>query len=446
VADFFPDVREPIGFGGLESSDPFAYKVYDAERVVRGRTMEDHLRVAVCVWHSFNWPGSDVFGAGTFDRPWLAADADPMDAAAAKVAAAFEFFEKLRVPFFTFHDRDVAPEGRTFAETQSILDTVVDDIERHMQRTGLRLLWGTANLFFHPRYAAGAATNPDPEVFAYAAGQVKHMLEVTTRLGGENYVLWGGREGYDTLLNTDLAREETQLARFLTMVADHKARIGFTGTLLLEPKPQEPTKHQYDYDSATVHSFLMRHDLDEEYRVNIEANHATLAGHSFHHEVAVALARGIFGSIDMNRGDPQNGWDTDQFPNSVDDLVMPLYEILRAGGMTTGGFNYDAKLRRQSLDRSDLFLAHIGGIDTLARALLAADALLQAGDLDRAVEERYAGWGTGLGAEILGGGVTLEDLAARVAAEEIEPAPRSGGQERLENVVNQRVWAVDREG
>jgi xylose isomerase len=369
-----------------------------------------------------------------------------MEAARAKLDAAFEFVEKLGVPFFTFHDRDVAPEGSTFAETRANLDAVVAAIETHMERTGVRLLWGTANLFSHPRYAAGAATNPDPEVFAYAAAQVKLMLEVTHRLGGANYTLWGGREGYETLLNTDLAREEQQLARFLTLVAEHKRRIGFTGTLLLEPKPQEPTKHQYDYDSATVDSFLVRHGLQDEYRVNIEANHATLAGHSFQHEVAVAISRRILGSIDMNRGDPQNGWDTDQFPNSVDDLALAMYEILRSGGLTTGGFNFDAKLRRQSMDRTDLFHAHIGGIDTLARALLVAADLVEANDLKRLRDERYAGWDRELGGAILAGDLSLPDLETRVVSDGIEPRPVSGRQERLENLVNQGIWAVDGEG
>jgi len=445
VAGFFTDVPERIAFGGLESTDPLTFKVYEPDRLVLGKRMEDHLRIAVCLWHSFNWPGSDVFGVGTFDRPWLRPGADPMEAARAKVNAAFEFVAKLGVPFFTFHDRDVAPEGGSFAQTRDLLDAVVEDIERHMERTGINLLWGTANLFSHPRYAAGAATNPDPEVFAYAAAQVKLMLETTHRLRGANYVLWGGREGYETLLNTDLAREEAQLARFLTLVAEHKHRIGFTGTLLLEPKPQEPTKHQYDYDSATVDAFLVRHDLANEYRVNIEANHATLAGHSFEHEVAVAISRGIFGSIDMNRGDPQNGWDTDQFPNSVDELAIAVHEILRAGGLSTGGFNFDAKLRRQSLDRSDLFHAHIGGIDTLARALLAAAGMLEAGDLSAEKERRYARWDVGLGAEILDGGLSLPEIESRVVGEGMEPKPRSGGQERLENLVNQRIWSTDRD-
>jgi xylose isomerase len=408
--------------------------------------MEDHLRIAVCLWHSFNWPGSDVFGAGTFDRPWLDGSREPMEAARGKVTAAFEFLAKLGVPFFCFHDRDVAPEGRTYAETRSNLLAMVDEIERHMARTGTRLLWGTANLFSHPRYAAGAATNPDPEVFAWAAAQVKDMLEVTHRLGGENYVLWGGREGYETLLNTDLAREEAQLARFLTLVAEHKQRIGFTGTLLLEPKPQEPTKHQYDYDVATVGGFLRRHGLEGEYRVNIEVNHATLAGHSFHHEVATAIAHDVFGSIDINRGDYQNGWDTDQFPNSVDELSLAMYEILRNGGFTTGGFNFDTKLRRQSLDRNDLFHAHIGGIDTLARTLLVAADLLEAGHLNDLREERYAGWSGELGQAIVAGERSLADLAGIVEEAGLDPKPVSGRQERLENLVNQRIWAVEQDG
>jgi xylose isomerase len=442
---FFSDVAGSIPFGGFDSSDPLAFKIYQPDRLVLGKRMEDHLRIAVCLWHSFNWPGSDVFGVGTFDRPWLDPSLDRSTAAKTKLEAAFEFIAKLGVPYFCFHDRDVAVEGRTFAETTKNLDASIDLIEGHMARTGAKLLWGTANLFSHPRYAAGAATNPDPEVFAYAAAQVKVMLERTKRLGGENYVLWGGREGYETLLNTDLAREETQLARFLTLVAEHKHKIGFTGMLLIEPKPQEPTKHQYDYDSATVHGFLVRHGLADEYRVNIEANHATLAGHSFHHEVAYAIANGIFGSIDANRGDYQNGWDTDQFPNSVDELSLALYEIVRGGGFTTGGFNFDTKLRRQSLARTDLFHAHIGGIDTLARSLLVAAAMIENRSLERLREERYSSWTGRLGAGILDGAASLEDLERRVAAGEIDPKPVSGGQERLENLVNQQIWAADRQ-
>src|SRR3982074_2984433 len=441
---FFSEVPARIGFGGPAPPAPLAYAVYQPDRLVQGKRMADHLRIAVCLWHSFNWPGSDVFGVGTFDRPWLAAGVDPGQAAQAKVDAAFEFIDKLGVPFFAFHDRDVAAEGRTYAETRTNLEASVDRIERHMARTGVRLLWGTANLFGHPRYAAGAATNPDPEVVAYAAAQVKTMLEVTQRLGGANYVLWGGREGYETLLNTDLAREEAQFARFLAMVAEHKHRIGFKGTLLIEPKPQEPTKHQYDYDAATVMGFLQRHDLEGEYRLNLEANHATLAGHSFHHEVASAVALGGFGSIDVNRGDYQNGWDTDQFPNSVDELALAVYEILAAGGFTTGGFNFDAKLRRQSLSRTDLFHAHIAGIDTLARSLLVAADMVEQSTLATARKERYAGWSGELGTAIQSGSVTLADLERRVAAGEIDPRPRSGQQELLEGLVNRRIWAADR--
>jgi xylose isomerase len=404
--------------------------------------MEDQLRIAVCYWHSFTWPGSDVFGAGTFDRPWLGNTDDPMAAARHKMDAAFEFFSKLGTPFFCFHDVDIAPEADTFAGSAANLDVMVDYAEKKMAETGVRLLWGTANLFSHPRYAAGASTNPDPEVFAYGAAQVKHALEATHRLDGANYVLWGGREGYETLLNTDLKREGDQFARFLTMVAEHKHKIGFTGTLLIEPKPAEPTKHQYDYDCQTVHGFLERYDLADEYRVNIEGNHATLAGHSFHHEVAYSVANGIFGSIDANRGDPQNGWDTDQFPNSVDELSLVVYEILKGGGFTTGGFNFDTKLRRQSMDRTDLFHGHIGGIDALARALLVAANLIESETLSRPLNERYAGWSSDLGTSILGGGESLDSLEAKVASGEIDPDPVSGGQELLENRVNRVIWTT----
>lgn len=440
---FFTDVTGPIPFGGPGSTDPLTFKVYQPDRLVLGKRMEDHLRPGVCFWHSFAWPGVDMFGSGTMDRPWLSGAGDEMAAARTKMAVAFEFFAKLGIPYYCFHDRDVAPDGASFAALRSNLDALTDDALGYQERTGVRLLWGTANLFTHPRYQAGAATNPDPEVFAYAAAQVKHMLEVTVRLGGENYVLWGGREGYDTLLNTDLAREGAQLARFLHLVADHKHRIGFGGQLLIEPKPMEPTKHQYDYDVATVHGFLVKHGLEGEYGVNIEANHATLAGHSFHHEVAFAVANGVLGSIDANRGDPQNGWDTDQFPNSVEDLAMPLYEILQHGGIAPGGFNFDAKLRRQSTHRTDLFHAHIGALDTLARALLVAADLVERHELADRKERRYAAWGDSLGIAILGGTETLETLEAKVADGTIDPHPVSGHQELLENVVNQSVWATD---
>jgi xylose isomerase len=441
AAEFFTDVTEPIRYEGLDSDNPYAFKVYDPDRIVLGKRMEDQLRIAVCYWHSFQWPGSDVFGSGTFDRPWLD-DPTSVPAAKQKMDAAFEFFVKLGVPFFCFHDRDIAPEGASYAETAANLEELVAYAEAKMAETGKQLLWGTANLFGHPRYAAGAATNPDPEVFAHAAAQVKQALDATHRLGGANYVLWGGREGYETLLNTDLRREGDQFARFLGMVAEYKAEIGFDGLLLIEPKPQEPTKHQYDYDCATVHGFLDRYGLTDEFRVNIEVNHATLAGHSFHHEVAYAVANGIFGSVDANRGDYQNLWDTDQFPNSVDELSLALYEIMGAGGFASGGFNFDTKLRRQSMARSDLFHGHIGGIDTLATSLLVAAKLIEDGVLADAVVARYAGWKGALGSDIEGG-IGLAELAKRVEAEGIDPTPVSGEQERLENVVNQAIWTTE---
>ncbi len=438
TTEFFEGIG-PIRYAGPASDDPLTYRWYDADRVVAGRRMEDQLRMAVCYWHSFVWPGSDIFGEGTLDRPWNAPGLEPMAAARRKMAAAFEFFAKLATPFFCFHDRDIAPAGDTFAESCARLDAMVDEAIGHMERSGVRLLWGTANLFSHPRYAAGSATNPDPEVFAHAAAQVCHVLEATHRMGGANYVLWGGREGYDTLLNTDLVREEAQLARFLHLVVEHKHRIGFAGSILIEPKPAEPAKHQYDHDAATVAGFLARHGLEGEVLVNLEGNHATLAGHSFHHEVATAVATGVFGSIDANRGDPQNGWDTDQFPTSVEECTLVLYEILADGGFTTGGINFDTKLRRQSVARDDLFHGHVGAVDTMARALLAAASLLESGALADRKTARYAGWDEPLGARILGGSATLADLHRLVLDEELDPTPDSGRQELLENLVNRHV-------
>ena len=437
--EFFTEVAGPIPYGGPDSVDPLTFKAYEPDRIVLGKSMRDHLRMAACYWHSFSWPGSDVFGSGTFDRPWIE-EGEPMAAARTKMDAAFEFFTKLGTPFWCFHDIDIAPAGATFAETKRNLDEMVSYAGEHMARTGVKLLWGTSNAFGHPRFAAGAATNPDPEVFAYAAAQVKNAIDATHRLGGENYVLWGGREGYETLLNTRMRQEADQLARFLTMVVEYKHSIGFQGTLLIEPKPQEPTKHQYDYDCATVHGFLDRYDFLGELFVNIEVNHATLAGHSFHHEVAYAVDNGIFGSVDANRGDPQNGWDTDQFPNSVEEMSLAMYEILRGGGFTTGGFNFDTKLRRQSLDRTDLFHGHIGAMDTLAQSLLVAARLLDDGPLERARDDRYAEWRGDLGTQILDGGMSLADLEQQVAAGLIDPVPISGRQEALENIVNQTIW------
>ncbi len=432
---FFSDV-EPIVYRGPDSTDPLSFRCYDADAAVLGKSMAEHLRFAVCYWHSFDAPGSDVFGDGTWDRPWANGHAEPMAAAREKLAAAFEFIEKLGAPYFCFHDRDVAPEGATFAESEKNLLAIGEDLADAMQLTGIKLLWGTANLFGHPRYAAGAATNPNPEVFAHAAAQVKTVLELTHQLGGENYVLWGGREGYDTLLNTDLKRESDQLGRFMHLVAEHKHKIGFQGTLLIEPKPCEPTKHQYDYDSAACYAFLQKYGLTDEFKLNIECNHATLAGHTFQHEVAYAIAHGIFGSVDANRGDAQNGWDTDQYPTNTEEATLVLYEILKGGGLGTGGFNFDAKLRRQSVAREDLFHGHIGGMDTLARGLLNAAALLEAEALSAPVAERYRGWDGAFGERILAGEENLETLASHIRATNPDLAPRSGRQEMLENVVS----------
>ena len=416
MTEFF-DTVDTIRYAGPESDDPFAFRWYDAEREVMGTTMAEHLRIGVCYWHSFTWDGFDIFGAGTLDRPWHPSQnpsLDPMDAARTKMDAAFEFFEKLGAPFFSFHDIDIAPAGDTFAETARNLDEMVELAAGHMERTGTKLLWGTTNAFSHPRFMSGAATNPDPEVFKYAAAQVAHCMTATHRLDGANYVLWGGREGYDTLLNTDMARELDQLGRFLNMVVEHKYAIGFDGTLLIEPKPMEPTKHQYDYDVSTVYGFLQRYGLADEIKVNIEVNHATLSGHDFHHEVAAAVGAGIFGSIDANAGDDRLGWDLDRFPSSVEQMTLGLVEILRGGGFATGGMMFDCKLRRQSIARDDLFIAHIAAMDTLARALLAAAAIIEDGELDRRRDERYAGWDASSG--ILDGDVTLQQLHDDVVA------------------------------
>ena len=429
---------DPIRYEGPESSNPLAFHWYDAKRVVMGKTLAEHLRPAVCYWHSFCWRGEDPFSLGTqlFDRPWF--QGEPLAAANMKLDAAFDFFSRLGLPYWTFHDRDVAPEGSGLRESNAMLDTVLERAAKKMQDTGVKLLWGTANLFSHPRYMSGAATNPNPEVYAYAAAQVKHALEWTARLGGENYVLWGGREGYETLLNTDMKHELDAYGRFLASVVEHKHKIGFKGAILIEPKPKEPTKHQYDYDTATVFGFLKRFGLENEVKVNIEVNHATLSGHSFEHEVTTAFALGIFGSLDANRGDEQLGWDTDQFPNNHVALVPALLELVRGGGFTSGGMNFDAKLRRQSIEPVDLYEGHIGGIDTLARAFLAAVALYESQELDKAVAARYAGWEGELGQRILKG-ASLDDLAATVHDKGLNPQQRSGHQERLENLVNRFV-------
>ena len=434
MTDFFKGI-EPVRYEGPDTENPLAYRHYDADAIVMGKRLEDHLRFAVAWWHSFAWPGGDPFGGQTFERPWFG---DTMDHAKLKADAAFEMFAILGQPFFCFHDADIRPEGADFTENTKNLEEMVDYIGAKMEAVGTKLLWGTANLFSHRRYMAGAATNPDPDVFAFAAATVKTCIDATHRLGGANYVLWGGREGYETLLNTDLKREDQQLGRFMNMVVDYKHRIGFDGTILIEPKPQEPTKHQYDYDVATVYGFLKRHGLENEIRVNIEQGHAILAGHSFEHEIALATALGIFGSIDMNRNDYQSGWDTDQFPNTTPEVALAYYEILKAGGFSTGGTNFDAKLRRQSLDPEDLIAAHVGGMDVCARGLKAAAAMLEDGKLERRRAERYAGWDTDDSKALLAS-ATLEDCEACVRERPINPEPRSGRQERLENLVNRFV-------
>jgi xylose isomerase len=434
MTSYFAEIPA-IPFEGPNSQNPLAYRYYDKNRLVLGKRMEDQLRFAVAYWHTFCGNGADVFGtAGSIDRPWF--HGDPLEAAKLKAQSAFEFITKLGVPFYCFHDLDVAPEGATPKETQKNVQAIVEELAKLQQKTGVKLLWGTANLFSNRRFTAGAATNPNPELFAMAATQVKGAMDATLKLGGQNYVLWGGREGYETFLNTDIKQELDQAGRFLNMVVEYKHKIGFQGTILIEPKPAEPSKHQYDFDTATVYGFLCKYGLEKEVKVNIENNHATLAGHSFEHELAVAASLGILGSVDMNRGDPLLGWDTDQFPNNAADMVMPLYVIMKNGGFTTGGFNFDAKVRRQSLDAADLFHAHVGAIDVTARALLAVEQMIKDGKLAEAVQARYQGWSGPLGKEILAGKATLESLSQRVLEKNQDVAPVSGRAEALENLLN----------
>ncbi|MEM9796325.1 MAG: xylose isomerase [Pseudomonadota bacterium] len=429
MSDFFAGLA-PIRFDP-NATDDLSFRHYDPDEMVMGKRLEDHLRFSVAWWHSFAWTGGDPFGGQTFERPWFE---DTMSAAKMKADVAFEMFALLGQPFFCFHDADIRPEGADFTENTARLEEITDYVGGKMEAGGPKLLWGTANLFSHRRYMAGAATNPDPDVFAFAAATVKTCLDATKKLGGENYVLWGGREGYETLLNTDLKRERQQAGRFLCMVVDYAKKIGFDGTILIEPKPQEPTKHQYDYDVATVYGFLKDFGLESEVKVNIEQGHAILAGHSFEHELALAASLGILGSIDMNRNDYQSGWDTDQFPNNVPEVALAYYEVLKAGGFTTGGTNFDAKLRRQSLDPVDLVAAHVGAMDICARGLKAAAKMLEDGALEAARQERYAGWDE---SDLLGS--DLATIEARVQAEAINPRPVSGRQERLENIVSRYV-------
>ena len=434
MTNFFEGI-DPVKFEGADSSNPLSFRHYDADKIVMGKTLKEHLRFAVAYWHSFAWEGGDPFGGQTFIRPWHPQDS--MENARLKADAAFKMFEILGVPYFCWHDADIRPEQGNFADNLARLDEVVDYIAEKMKSSKTKLLWGTANMFSHRRWMSGASTNPDPDVFAFAAATVKSCMDATHRLGGENYVLWGGREGYETLLNTDLGRELDHMGRFLNMVVEYKHKIGFKGTILVEPKPQEPSKHQYDFDAATCVGFLRKYGLENEVKLNLEQGHAILAGHSFEHEIAVAAAEGMLGSIDMNRNDYQSGWDTDQFPNNVPEVALTYYHILKAGGFTTGGTNFDAKLRRQSLDAKDLIAAHVGAMDICARGLEAAAAMIDDGGLEQALGARYAGWDTPAAKEMLGS--DLETIASRVISESINPEPKSGQQEILENYVNRFV-------
>jgi xylose isomerase len=433
---FFKDINK-VKYEGPESTNPLAFRHYNPDEMLLGKRMEEHLRFAVAYWHSFAWEGGDTFGGRTFDRPWY--PQDEMGNAKLKADIAFEMFEILGAPYYCFHDADVRPEGDSFAESKRNLEEIVDIFVQKQADTGVKLLWGTANLFSHKRFMSGASTNPDPDVFAYSAATIKSCMDATYKLGGENYVLWGGREGYETLLNTNLGQEDAQMGRMLNMVVEYKHKIGFKGAILVEPKPQEPSKHQYDYDAATVYGFLKRHGLENEVKLNLEQGHAILAGHSFEHEIATATSLGILGSIDMNRNDYQSGWDTDQFPNNVPEVALAYYHILKDGGLKTGGTNFDAKLRRQSTDADDLIHGHIGGMDICARGLKAAAAIIEDGTLDQFVDDRYEGWKGDEAQKMLTGEYDLSQIEAYVEQADVNPEPKSGHQEYLENVVNRFV-------
>ena len=433
----FPEVQK-IKFEGPESKNPLAFRFYDESEVVAGKTMKDQLRFSVAYWHTMRGSGADPFGPGTMIRPWEG-NQDSVDNAIHRVRVAFEFMEKLGVPFFCFHDRDVAPEGRNLAESNRNLDAVAKVIKEEIQRTGIHLLWGTANLFSNPRYMHGAATSPNADSFAYAAAQVKKALEVTKELGGSGYVFWGGREGYQNLWNTDMKREVDHLARFMHMAVDYAKEIGFTGQFYFEPKPKEPTKHQYDFDSAACINFLRAYDLADHIKLNIETNHATLAGHTVEHELEYAAMQGFLGSVDANTGDLLLGWDTDQFPTDIYLTAKIMLPILKYGGFTTGGLNFDAKVRRESFEPIDLFYAHIGGMDAFAKGLQIAAKILADGELAQMVKDRYGSWDSAIGGEIEAGKHNFASLEKYMLAKgEIAPN-KSGRQELFENVVNRYV-------
>ena len=436
MAEFFPKVKK-IKYQGPNSKDPLAFKHYNPKQKVLGKTMAEHLRFAVCYWHSFKGTGADPFGPGTIIRDYNNSD-NPMEVAEMTLRAAFEFFTKLGVNFWCFHDRDIAPEADTLTETNKRLDKIVRLAKKLQNDTAVKLLWGTTNAFSHRRFMAGAATNPSPAVFAYAASQVKKAMEITKQLGGAGYVFWGGREGYETLLNTDMKRELDHLAVFLQMAVDYKKKIRFTGQLYIEPKPKEPTKHQYDFDAGNCYAFLQKNNLLKHFKLNIEANHATLAGHTFGHELQFCVDNGILGSIDANRGDLFLGWDTDQFPTDIYDTTLAMYTVLKAGGFTTGGLNFDAKLRRQSIDPVDLFYAHIGAMDAFARGLKNAAKMIKDKKFDRAIKARYKGWSTPLGKRIEKRKVGFEQLE-QYTLKNGEPKIQSGRQELLENILNEYI-------
>jgi xylose isomerase len=437
MSTFFPKI-DTVKFEGKESTNPFAFKYYDANRVVMGgKTMKEYFRFAIAYWHTFCGTGNDPFGPGTKDFPWNA-KADAIGRAKDKMDAAFEFITKIGAPYYCFHDFDLVDEGSSIAESEKRLQAIVDYAKDKQAETGVKLLWGTANVFSNPRYMNGASTNPDFTALAWAGTQVKNAIDATIALGGENYVFWGGREGYMSLLNTDMKREKEHLAQFLTMARDYARKNGFKGTFLIEPKPMEPTKHQYDFDSETVIGFLRANGLEKDFKLNIEVNHATLAGHTFQHEIQVAADAGLLGSIDANRGDYQNGWDTDQFPTNLGELAETMLVILEAGGFTTGGVNFDAKTRRNSTDLEDIFLAHIGGMDAFARGVIIAEAVLEKSDYKKLRKERYASYDSGKGATFEAGKMKLEDLRS-YALEAGEPKQTSGKQEMFENIINQYI-------
>tara|TARA_Y100000590_G_scaffold257463_1_gene289173 strand:- start:3848 stop:5161 length:1314 start_codon:yes stop_codon:yes gene_type:complete len=434
VHSYFNKIEE-IKFEGKSSDNPMSFKYYDENKIVLNKTMKENLRFATCYWHTFTWPGLDPFGGATFERPWMNSD-NLLKMAEIKLDAAFEFFCKIKAPYFCFHDRDISPEGDNYAQTKKNLEHMIDLTENKMKETGIKLLWGTANAFSHKRYMSGASTNPDPEVFAYIAAQVKDCIDATMRLGGQNYVLWGGREGYETLLNTNMKKEMDNLGRFLELVVNYKHKIGFQGQILVEPKPHEPTKHQYDFDAASCLALLRKFGLEEEIKLNVEVNHATLSGHNFEHEIAYAISNSALGSVDINRGDTLLGWDTDQFPNNPAELILAFYNIFSNGGLKKGGLNFDAKIRRQSIDPEDLFYAHIGGMDTCAKTLLAVENLIKDKKLSNYVDQRYKNWNGELGKMIHSKDTGLDTLNKLVINNKIEPKSKSGQQEMLENIIN----------